>query len=365
MHPRLLLFTTLAACATPQAAPTGSEREPAPVTTDGVVHLPEASRPFVKSEQLTIAKGGTLLQAPARVAFNDGALTELAAPLAGRVTEVHVRTGERVKSGDPLLTLDCPDAAAARTAVATATASLHEARAALERERRMLDQGIGIDRDALSAQTKVAELEAELARAQATARFVGPGSGSIVILRAPIGGTVVTRKAAPGMAVQPGGEALVAIGDPSAVCLIAEVFERDLAFVQEGAPVSAELPSAPTALNGHVVSIGAVVANGVRTAPVRIALDAGSESFRPGSYGRVRISSAHDGPTLPTEAVLIKDGKETIVYIEKDAQTFVRRSVTVTQPVDGKVGVLSGVAAGERVVVQGALLLDGSADQLL
>jgi hypothetical protein len=39
--------------------------------------------------------------------------------------------------------------------------------------------------------------------------------------------------------------------------------------------------------------------------------------------------------------------------------------VVVAQPVEGKVLVASGISAGDQVVVQGALLLDGAAEQLL
>jgi cobalt-zinc-cadmium efflux system membrane fusion protein len=51
--------------------------------------------------------------------------------------------------------------------------------------------------------------------------------------------------------------------------------------------------------------------------------------------------------------------------VAKDEQTFERRVVTVGRPLDGRVPVVSGLQVGERVVVRGALLLDGSGEQLL
>ena len=68
--------------------------------------------------------------------------------------------------------------------------------------------------------------------------------------------------------------------------------------------------------------------------------------------------------SLPTEAVLVK-GKDTVVYVEKSPNTFERRAVAVAAPFNGRVRILSGIAAGEKVVVKGALLLDGSAEQVL
>ena len=118
-------------------------------------------------------------------------------------------------------------------------------------------------------------------------------------------------------------------------------------------------------MEGRVTSVGTVVASGLRTAPVFLTIDTHGASLRPGMYGRVEIDAADAGLTLPVSAVLIKDGKEPVVYVQKDPLTFVRRRVVVAQPVEGRVQIVSGLSPGEKVVVRGALLLDGSLDQLL
>lgn len=348
----------------PPPAP-AAERAPEAPAVDGVVRIPAASLPFIAVQPVSVEAGEAVLAVPAHVAFQDGALSEVGAPLAGRVTQVHVRSGDPVKPGEPLVTLDCPEAAAVRAAVQTARASLREARLARDRERRMLDQGVGTERDTLAAETQVAEQEAEFARAEAAAASLGAESGTAVVLRAPIGGTVISRKATEGMAVQPGGEALVQVGDPSDLWIVGDVFERDLPAVRDGARAVVEFPSIQGELQGRVVSIGAVVASGLRTAPVRVALDADPSVLRPGMYGRLRLDGADvGGPTLPSEAVLIK-GKDSVVYVEQAPLTFARRTVTVGRPVDGRVHVLSGLSADDKVVVRGALFLDGAADQLI
>lgn len=230
----------------------------------------------------------------------------------------------------------------------------------------MLEQGIGIEREKLAAETRVAGFEAELHRAQAGAVFIGPGSGTTVIVRAPMAGIVITRKATEGVAVQRGAEPLVEIGNPTALWVVADVFERDLPLVRQGSPAHIEMPSIERMLDGRVESIGTVVSSGLRTAPVRIAVSSSGGRLRPGMYGRADLSLAvaTGSLTLPTEAVLVK-GKNTVVYVEKNPTTFERRPVVVGQPVNGRVQVISGVSPGDRIVVRGALLLDGSADQLL
>lgn len=330
----------------------------------GAVTIADASRQFITVDVVGGSSTDAAISAPAHAEFREGALAKVGAPLSGRVVAVHVRTGDRVAAGDRLVTLDAPDAAEARGAVKSVTATLREARIAAEREQRMFERGIGVEREKIAADTRVAELESDLARATSRVEFIGAGTGGTVVLRAPIAGTVVNRLAVEGMTVEPAGE-LIEIGDASALWIVADVFERDVPLLREGAPARVAFASARGLLNGRVSSIGAVVAEGVRTAPVRITLTSPAGPLRPGMYGRAEIAVAsHGSISLPTEAVLIK-GKETVVYVEQNPTTFVRRAVVIGQPNAGRVQVISGLHAGERVVIRGALLLDGAADQLL
>jgi cobalt-zinc-cadmium efflux system membrane fusion protein len=230
----------------------------------------------------------------------------------------------------------------------------------------MLQQGVGTERDRIAAETRVSELEAEMMRVQADVAFIGMGTGTSVVVRSPIAGIVISRRATVGMTVQKGSEPVVEVGDPAAVWIVADVFERDLPLVREAARAHVQLSSLDSALDGHVASIGSVVATGLRTAPVRIALEHAPVALRPGMYGRVQVDGTATNLTLPTEAILIRDGKESFVYVQQDPLTFVRRPVVVSQHAEnGRIRIVSGIAAGDRVVVRGALLLDGSADQLL
>lgn len=329
-----------------------------------MVRLLEASRQFVQVEPVAARENAAVLRAPARVAFRDGAVSRLGAPLAGRVERVHVRTGDRVQAGDPLVTLDCPEAASSRASLSTARAAQREARAALDRQNQMLERGVGTERERLEAERRLAEAEAELARAQAAVRFVGSSQGTTVVIRSPIAGAVVSRNATVGAAVEAGGAPLVEIGDPSELWVIADVFERDLHLIRDGMRAQIELPSISDPLVGHVASIGAVVEGSARTAPVRISLERSADVLRPGMFGRARIESPDPALSLPVSAVLVK-GQETVVYVQTQEGTFARRAVTVGHPVEGKVLVRSGISAGDLVVVRGAILLDGAADQLL
>ncbi|MCE9577007.1 MAG: efflux RND transporter periplasmic adaptor subunit [Deltaproteobacteria bacterium] len=332
---------------------------------DGTVKLDPRSQPYVAT--LTVATGDAeaIVRAPARVAFKDGAVSEVDTPIGGRITDVRVKLGDQVKAGDPLVTVTSPDAAAARAQLSAASAEHDAAAAELARQEHMKAAGVGVESDRLVAAAKLRETDAELARARTTAGLLGGGDGSSVVIRAPIAGTVIARAATVGSVAEPGGSALIELGDPSSVWIIADVFDRDVGGVRAGAAVDVELASQRAPLHGHVVSVGSAATASLRTVPVFVALDAPAD-VRPGMFARVAIKApTGQAITLPAEAVLIKDGKDTIVYVKTAADRYTRRTVTVGTSIDGHVEIRDGLKAGEAVVIKGALLLDGSAEQML
>jgi cobalt-zinc-cadmium efflux system membrane fusion protein len=330
---------------------------------DGSVRIATGSRAYVTTKPLSLEDSSPVIRAPARVAFRDGAVSQVGMPVAGRVTAILVKTGDHVKQGDPLVTLLSPDAAVTRSAVATAAAE-HDV--ALK-EDAMAKTGVGIETERAAAQARLRQSEVELSRTQTTAGLLGGGGGPSVTLRAPVDGTVIARHAVVGAVVQPGGDPLIELGNPNALWVIADVFERDLPQVVEGAAVDIELSSHSGApVKGTVTMIGSALTGSLRTAPVYITLDAPPTDLRAGMFARAAVKMvAGKSLVLPSEAVLIKNGKTYVVYVRTGEDTFAPHEVKIGPSVDGRVQVLSGVAVGDQVVIKGALLLDGAAEQLL
>jgi membrane fusion protein, heavy metal efflux system len=333
---------------------------------DGTVRLSRSSQPYVVTQKVALGASAPTVLAPARIAFRDGAVSQVNMPITGRIAAIQVKTGDRVKVGDPLVTISSPDAAAARAQLATATAEHEVAAQEIARQDTMAKSGVGVESERVAAKARLRQAEAELARAQTTVAILGGGGGPTVVLRAPIEGTVIARHATVGAVSQPGGDPLIEIGNPAALWVVADVFERDLAQVHDNAAVDIELATHAAAVPGHVVSIGSALTGALRTAPVYIALDADAPDVRAGMFARAAIKApAGQSIVLPAEAVLIKDGKTYVVYVRTGEDLFVARKVQVGRSINGQVEIQSGLTEGEAVVTKGALLIDGAAEQLL
>lgn len=320
---------------------------------------------YIKVKTVLPETVAAVVSAPARVDFRAKAISTAGTVVAGRVTKIHVQVGDRVKAGDPLLTLASAEAAQMRSDFARAKVELARSEDRVRRQEEMHRSGVGLDVELMEAQAQLNEDRANFERARDALRLLGDGVAEEVVVRAPSASTVLRAHVAAGAAVA-AGSALFDLGEPSSLWIVADVFERDLQLVEIGAKVSIDLSSFPQPINGRVVGESAAIQADMRRASVFIEPTDPGVRLRPGMYARVSIKVASPRSiVLPTEAVLIRDGKHTIVYVETAEGVFEPRNVTVGPAREGRTTVLEGLAGGERVVVSGALLIDAEAALLL
>jgi cobalt-zinc-cadmium efflux system membrane fusion protein len=339
----------------------------------GTTHAPERRTVTIRPESLAYIKVKTInpeafagaVTAPGRVDFRAKAISTAGTVVAGRVSKIHVQIGDRVKAGQPLVTLASAEAAQMRSDFARAKVELARAEYRYRRQEEMRRAGVGLEIERMEAESQLSQDRADFERARDALRLLGDGVAEEVIVRAPMNATVLRAHVAAGAAVA-AGSALFDLGEPSSLWIIADVFERDLLLVEKGAKVTIDLASLPQPITGHVVAESAAIEADMRRAQVFIEPDDPKASLRPGMYARVSIKAASpESIVLPTEAVLIRDGKQTLVYVETDKGVFEPRDVLVGQAREGMTPVLEGLKGGERVVVSGALLIDAEAAMLL
>jgi cobalt-zinc-cadmium efflux system membrane fusion protein len=340
-------------------------QQPKPARDRTVTALTEAQLAFIKVEPVGGGGAGYSDTVPARVGFRPQALSSLGAPFSGRIMSVQVRPGEPVRAGTPLVVLQSADASAARAQLEQALARAAAAEDQLRRQNEMMARGVGLEVERVEAQTRASEARAELERAKRTLALAGGGQGSEVILRAPVAGIVVSVRATVGAMADPAGEPLVELADPARVWVVAEVPERDAAQVAPGQRATVRIPAVDARIDGTVDGIGSAVDAVTRRLPVYIALGRPVRGLTAGMLAEVRFTANRDTLSVPVSAVLIKDGQRRIVYVQRDDGRFEARAVRTGRTSGGRVAILEGLRPGERIVVKGALLLDGEAELLL
>lgn len=346
-------------------------------------------------EAATIGRGRVRVEAEAdgRTRVKDRFI--VSAPLSGAVSRPALRAGDRVKQGDPLVTLD-PSApplldarsraqseaqvrlsraarAQAEARVDVARTALDFARVELERTRNLSSSGslpqVSLDAAELKWKTSEqeyasAKLGVEMARFdQQTAEAAlssptSPRGG--VTLRSPTDGAVLRVLLEDG-GVVPAGTAILEIGDPRALEVVVDLLSMDAVNVRPGAAVVVERWGGDDALSAQVRTVEPagftkVSALGIEEQRVHVIADFTSPPSSRAALGdgyriqaRVVLFNLPDVVRVPLSA-LFRDGDAWAVYALTGASVTATR-VSIGRRNQRYAEVLSGLAEGTRVIV--------------
>lgn len=321
--------------------------------------------------------------------------------VAGRLAEITVDLGTRVKQGDVVARLDPTDfrlrvqlvenaiqQARARLGlpqdggsdrvdpektplVRQAQAVLDEALLTRDRRLKLWDQQFiaRAELDAAEAAAKVAEgryhdaveevnnrlgilaekrTELELARQQL----------ADTVLRAPIDGAMNARQAAVGEFLNAGAPVATLVRiNPLRLRLA--VPEREATTIRQGQRVRLTLESDPTVYEGHVARLAPAISEQNRSLMIEAEIPNPQGRLRPGAFARGEIVVQPDRKlvTVPAEALVIFAGIEKVVVVESGRA--VEKRVTTGRRRADRLEILSGLAAGERVIVRPGAIAAG------
>lgn len=347
-----------------------AQESPAAVlSTQAAIHrtvtLRPESLPFITVREIQPQATASTINAPAHVEFRTQGISTAGTLVSGRVTRIFVQIGDHIRAGAPMATLASAEATQIRSDFYREQTELARAEDQYRRQLEMQKAGVGLEIERVAAETQLKQARTEFERCHEMLQLLGDGTANEVMVRAPMDSTVIKSHVSVGSTVAPTSP-LFDLGKPSAAWIVADVFEKDLLLVEIGAKAMIELASGKDPIRGRVVGESAAIQTDIRRASVYIEVDNPKAALRPGMYARVSIRVTEPNQIiLPSEAILIRNGRETVVYIEKKPGTYEERLVQVGQGREGMTPILKGLSPGERIVVGGTLLVDGEAALML
>jgi cobalt-zinc-cadmium efflux system membrane fusion protein len=371
----LLLFST--ACSQPKPEPPDTHDESVPdkrqeKSEKGLLRIEREMLRDLKVtttqvEQRPGEEGAVLL---GELGVNENAYAQVGAPVASRILALSAALGQSVGKGQALATLQSTELGKARSEVISATARHELAKQTVERKRRLASEKIVSQRELQEAEASTASAEADLRAARSSLDALGAGPGSAedssqFVLRSPVSGVVLERQAVIGQLAEP-THPLFRIGDLSTLWLTVQAFERDAVRIKRGSPVRIAFAALPgQTFNGKVGVVGKEVNSQSRTVPVRVEVANPAGNLHPGMSATTWVTPGSGSKLMLTvpAASLQRIGDDWVVFAPKDQETFEIRRVGRGRDLAGEVEVLSGVNAGETVVVEGAFLLKAEADK--
>ncbi len=301
-----------------------------------------------------------------RFVFDENLTSRVSSPLTGRVIKLHAEVGERVAKGAVLLEIDAPDLATAEADLAKAKSDELRKKLGYERARNLHDNEVIARKDFEAADADYQQAKADSQRASLRLRNLnasGHENGRF-LLRAPVAGVVVERQVNTGQEVRPELQnPLFLITDISRLWVAADVPEKNLSNVHIGQTVSLETDAYPDQhFSAKVDRIGVMVDPGTRRVQVRCTVNNTDLRLKPEMFTRVSFLADGERKGLQVHNTsLVIDGIYNWVFVEKSAGVFEKRKVTLVGRGTEYSFVESGLAEGERVVTEGALLLNSEA----
>lgn len=288
--------------------------------------------------RLAPVKTGTFFQrveAVGTLAVDERRIVTVESRTAGWIEQLDVRAeGDPVKKGQRLAALYSPDLFAAKQELKLAESSGDAALAKASQQRLRLLGG-------------------------------GAGGGSQSGVFAPASGFVMELMAREGAQLSP-GMPLMKLADLSKVWLQVEIPEVQAGWVKEGRSAEARLKSLPgEVFKGTVDYLYPQLDMGTRTLKARLVFDNPDGTLRPGMFADVTLFGGpqSDVVLVPSEAV-IRTGTRTVVMVAESEGRFRPVSVEAGPERNNETVILSGLEAGQQVVVSGQFLIDSEASLL-
>lgn len=338
---------------------------------------PEAERQIVVEPVRTKAVFGDL-GLSGKVQYSEDRYAKVSSPVIGRVTDVRAKLGEKVATGETLLTIESAEIGSAYSDYVKAESDLQFATRNYELAKELYETKAMSKKDLVQSQNDFLKFQAEYRRARQrllslrvpAAELDKPREqqriSSRFDLKSPLGGTVVERNVTIGQLVgNDPTQMLYTIADLGILQVVAEVYERDLSRVSRGMMVSVTVEAYPgERFPATVVYVGDVVDPVTRTIKIRCNVKNPALKLKPEMFARVSVQTGPPTPMLavPKEAV-IEIGGHTFVYVLGEDGAYLRRTVVTGTVAGDTIQIREGLQAGERVVVKGALLLKGEQEK--
>ncbi len=324
---------------------------------------------FVTVQTAQTDEHGAAIVAQGNVAYDEDRVAAIIPPVQGRIVQLQAAAGDHVAQNAPLAIVYSAEVAGAGAGLSEARIARVAAEQSLARAVRLVGEGAAADREVIEARAVLAQAVAEERRAAGSLRAMGApvSSAATYTLRAPIAGTVVRRAVRVGAEARPdASEPAFLIADLQRVWVLAYLHELQASTVHRGDVAEIAVPSVPgRTFRGTVDRVGDAVDPNARTIVVRIGIENSDGALKPDMFARVTIRTRAANVVIVPTTALVTQSNGYAVFVQRPDGTFEKRAVTTGAELEHQTQIIQGLTAGERIVTEGALLLDATAEQVL
>jgi RND family efflux transporter MFP subunit len=265
--------------------------------------------------------------------------------MPGMITALRVREGDFVQKGQILAVLDDE---ILRKSIDEIKVGLDQVNVLFDKQKQLWDQKIGTELQYLTLKNQKESLEKKLVTLKSQM-----GQANI---EAPFSGVVDEVFAKAGSMASP-GIPLLQLVNTNELKAVAKVPDSYVAFINEGDMVNLQFPDLNKTIEAKVTFVGRIVDPLSRTFRIEVKVPGSLTNLKPNLLTLVQINDKTSNSAIVVDENLIQPteaGK--VLFIageEKGQKVALQRIVTTGLSYNGKVEILSGLAAGDRLITTG------------
>ena len=294
-----------------------------------------------------------------------GKYAEIAPPFAGRIVKSFVRLGQKINADAPIFEISSSDFYEAAKSYFAAQSANEVAQRNYNRQKELAANGVASQRDLDEAQSEalIAKQEFEQAKASLQMFNVDVASfqmGQPLKVVSPIAGEVVKQNITIGGFVKEDAEPLAVVADLSHVWVDALVKEKYFGAIKQGDRVEIYTDAHPDKIIwGNIYYIGEILDEETRSLEVIVECNNADRELKLGMFCRADFLSAPTKEIILPATAVMQEQYNAFVMIEIEKGKYIRRKVEVETSLHiDEVRVVSGIAEGEKVVVEGGIFLN-------
>ncbi|MCX6141125.1 MAG: efflux RND transporter periplasmic adaptor subunit [Candidatus Kapabacteria bacterium] len=294
------------------------------------------------------------------ISADENKLIEVYPFVGGTVTRVKVELGDHVKKQDVLAVIRSGEVAEYERQLIDARSDVAMGQKNLSVQKELLQSRLSSDRDVVAAQRELSKAQADLQRIEEIYRIYSINNNSEYVVRAPISGYVIRKDINNEMTLRPDrSTSIFTIAELDDVWVLADVYENDISKVSPGMLSEITTVAYPdSVIHSNVDKVFNMLDDRTRTMSVRMKLPNTNAALKPGMAATVKLLFERSGTSVavPSSSIIFDDGKSYVV-IYHDRRNIEVREVTVSESVEGRTYISSGLQTGEVVVSKGQLFL--------
>lgn len=335
----LAVITLLAACSAPEHEVENAFNEPA-----------------ISVEVMTVNAStyGNKVSASGNIQAVKSA--NLSTRMMGNIKKVMVKSGQKVRKGELLLTISSADLSAKRAQVeaniVSAKTAFKDAEKDLQRFTNLKSKGSASQKELENMQNRYEMMKAGWSAAESMKKEVD-AQFEFLNIRAPFDGHVTNVFIKEGDIAAP-GHPLLSVEDMKELEAVVMVAENDIQTVHEGQSAELLVKSTQTVLNGTVKTVSPSSKNTGGQYIVKVSIDQAAATTLPGMFVQAHIhtdsSSNERNEVFIPNTVIVENGQLRGVYSPSKEGKAILRWLRIGRQKNGQVQVLSGLKAGEKII---------------